>query len=278
MSGLKYYHLVPNYDEFPEDGGSLFLGSIIANPKMPQKSLNPESRKLPETEKVIKGIPFKDWESTVKKETNKKVSFWAKLVQVITLRFNWGYDASDEELFKFDLMTTKFFYPSDDYLKKAMTAPELKRHLETTTAGDPEPLYMVIGLKTVKGATITRKILKSKDIGGEFEADASSSGTVPVGLGMEGSKSTTNKDTRTFKTSDPLVIGYRIRKTRMTSDGNVEQNDETENAYFGIGEGSKEEDDKKWVIAGLDGNDGVASNLEMSLVIDEQGEDCQCVF
>ncbi|KIN03621.1 hypothetical protein OIDMADRAFT_177748 [Oidiodendron maius Zn] len=279
MSNLKYYFLVPNYDEFPENG-PLFLGSIIANPKMPAKSLNKECCKLPATEKVIEGTPIRDWKNTLRKGDNGESSLWAKFLEILKMGFNARFtsthEMSEEDVYEFDLMTTKFFEPSDAYLKSAMLRAGVKRHLQASS-GNNEPLFMVVGLKTVKGAKITQTIRSSKGRNTNLGMDGDK---VEFWFGKGGQSSSLQVETRKFTTEEPHVIGFRIREIKVTAGKSALRNDVTEGAYFEIDKELKSIEES-WTVEGLEGEDcslGVALNLDMSLVIDDQGGYCQCIY
>ena len=276
MAALKSYFLVPNYDDFPENG-PLFLGSIIANPKMPHKSLNEECRKLPETEHVINGTPFRNWRNTLERGDNGELSIWAKFLHILSSGFTSHYDMSEEDEFQFDLMATQFFSPSDDYLKTAMAKKKVRRHLRATTAGEAEPLYMVIGLKTVTGAKITQKIRQNKHRNGSMGID-----NLPgVGaIGGRGQNSSSQVETRTFNTFEPHIIGFRIRKIKINPDKSVEGEDVTEGAYFGV-DSNEKKTEASWLVTGLEKQDYGDNNslkLNACLVLDDQDESCYCIY
>lgn len=270
---MKQYFLVPNFDEFPEDG-PLFLGSIIANPKLPQHSLNEECRILPETEKVITGTGLTDYKITIKKGENGEYSFWAKLVEIITAGFVAQYATSEEDQFHFDQMETKWFIPSDGYVKSALSKREVRNYLKNMTSASAQPLYMVIGLKIVQGATITQTIRKNKGRDGNLASD-----NTQISLGLRGQGSSSHEETRTLHTSERHIIGFRIRRVEISPDRSITQDDFTTGACFGVNDA--EESEENWVVKGLGvedcGND-VGPNLEKVLVLEEEEGHCFCIY
>jgi hypothetical protein len=216
----KTYMLVPHHD-FPADG-PVVLGSIIPDPLDPGDSLNegerveipPESRHT--THKY-------DWEHTIESLKDGRVGVWARWMNMLGLGGNFGanFDTKTVDHYRFQTLETTYFSPSPDYVKEAVKKTAVRLFVEGTSY--KSPIYMITGLKTVRG--LGAKVTSKRSTGYEGSANFGISGMMPaspfaldagdVTLRHEGWEDTS------FRGSSDFVIGYRL--IRITFKKNAEQ-------------------------------------------------------
>jgi hypothetical protein len=117
-----------------------------------------------------------DWKKTVSIETRLSLGVYAQFLQLATGRLPLGPEMSVEysnktaNTFAFDTVTTLGFEPTQGYMEEAVKAPAVQ-----TWLGEPRQkfalvseLFIVTGIKLVKGAKIKYSISQSTTVKGNL--------------------------------------------------------------------------------------------------------------
>lgn len=117
---------------------------------------------------------------------------------------------SDISVFGFDTVETIQFIPKPEYLEKCIAGPAVKRYLEKSRYR--KPVYVITGIKIVRGANA--KTCQNRSKGGEtkVEADLTTISGAPIALGPEVNFRTESTTEMCFGGSSDFVFAYRVRK------------------------------------------------------------------
>jgi hypothetical protein len=266
----KTYFLSPDWD-FPV--GSIQLGSIISDRSFPQ-------RYLAKHDPVAFGIEVypsvkENFTDTIDESKTNKYGLWAQFLQI----FGLGAEASVSfskgtiEKYSFVLMKTEFFLPSKDFATAAAKITAVADFLEQTDY--EEPVYIITGIKTVAGASVTTVAKKGRGLHLKAGFDGTSSG-VPVTVGPEADHKKAEEERASFKNSSPVVFAYELSEMRLQRGGkDVTLKSHTKGALFGI-DGKKTVDLETEVV---EGPGKLEDGSEVVPAFDEGGEElCNCVL
>jgi hypothetical protein len=213
---LPQYQKATSYDLPPD---SVLLGSIIETPQFPDAILNKgQIVPIPEPTPVIHA----NWKDTVEHVKKGKIGIWARLVQIIGVVGEIGASGNNDDSYgySFEKLETRSFFPDQTYLNEALQKSRIKLYLEVS---EHAPIYMVTGVKVVRGANSTVKTAMAKNR--EAHANLGVSATVfgaAVSIGPEAKGSTSQKQTVSFGGPSDVgdltdfVIGYRLRLIEFT--------------------------------------------------------------
>lgn len=232
------YFLAPNCDFQPD--GLIALGSIIINPKTPQKSLNHRNNQRVTVPANELQESYKDnWEDTITSLRNNKITIWASFLQMIVglgADVSVGLKQGREDLYKFRRLETKYFEPDAAYIEESLKSEGVKGYIAATEY--KKPLYMITGVKIARGAHVTSKTTKAHQEMLKVGVDMTALTAVPVSGGPKMETSRTNERQVKFDGSSDYVFAYRVSKIRLRKDGKVKaQEDFNKGALFGVDEG-----------------------------------------
>jgi hypothetical protein len=266
---VKKYFLAPNWDCIPGDG-RIALGNIVALPINPVPAL--VSVKTAEEDAKVLRSSKTDVEWSQEKHGEKRFGIWTKFLQsVLGISIDLGVSrqSSQSVVFQFEKMVTEEIFLGEDedvYVKEAVKAKNVQRYLKRSKF--KKPVFMIVGIKWVTGAVVKR--VAKRDEGGKLlvSVDATGQG-VPVSLGPEISVSSGSGDSVSFKGSSDFVFALRVRKVRISQDGEVDTDEfgESDGAVFGD-EADEGGYAQKVKILGLEAGD--AGHTSGELVLDGQ--------
>ncbi|OIW32351.1 hypothetical protein CONLIGDRAFT_699045 [Coniochaeta ligniaria NRRL 30616] len=219
---VAYFFYAPTWDFTP--GGPIKLGNVLASVKTPELPLYtaqlPAENELFSTEK-------RQVEFSYEKLREGKFSIVTRFMSFLGIGFDVGTSGSrsSEENLAFDRLETTQFFPREEYLQKCVEAGIVRRFLEKSRYR--KPIYIITGLKIVKGAKA--KTLSTSSLGGNLGVDVDgtvwSGGAVPVGGGPEISGSMSRTRGTSWEESSDFVLAYRVQKVKVSKEGTV-KNDE----------------------------------------------------
>lgn len=260
---VKTYFLVPGWD-FPV--GSIQLGSVILDLSYPQRALN--SGKPITIDTIIHSSEKSNFKATVDRSKNRKIGLWAQFLDIFGLgsELSVQYDKDQVETYSLKQMRTDWFLPSKDFAQKSVQAPGVAELLEQMDY--KRPVYLITGLKTVEGASVTTVKSKGRKLHAKFGFDGTSV-AVPVTLGPEGEHISKESETVTFTNSSPIVFAFQLNKVMCKENKGIVQKEYTKGALFGVDEGENdlgkdafdieqtwEQGDSSKAISAVDENDG----------------------
>jgi hypothetical protein len=210
MASTKTYMLVPHHD-FPADG-PIALGSIIYDLLDPGESVNEnETIEIPADKKYT--AHKYDWEQVIESTKDGRGGIWARCLIILGLGGNVGatFDTITVDHYRFQDLETAYFSPTRAYIEESVDKPGVRRFLEGTRYA---PMYMVTGLKTVRGpgSQVTNKrsmVLGGHSNIGRVREMGSSPLILDSGDAVFHRASATHNS---FGGSTDFVIGYRLCK------------------------------------------------------------------
>jgi hypothetical protein len=231
-NAAKTYFIVPTWD-FPVR--SIKLGNLIADPNRPQSIL----RAAEAADLDTPTYPSDKYDFTQKIGATKKGKYglFARFCQVVGIgaEASVHHDEKRTEEYSFEHMHTEWFVPSEELVKKACTVPRVVDYLEQMNF--ETPVYMVTGVKTVEGASVTTDRSKGRGFFALFGVDGTPAG-IPLSLGSEASHDSDGTVFATFKNSSHIVFAFQLREIRC-KEGKINSNKEyLDGALFGVDKSS----------------------------------------
>ena len=285
MTPQKAYFEMPNFDYPP---GTIQLGQIIDNPKLPGSIIGQPYMPLPQSHESYKT----NWEKEKSRSLNGSTGIWAQFIAtVLDIRGNANGSLvwEDSSVLKFKRLETLFFSPdpSPEYVKSSMLQPTVKQYFENNLRKTP---YMITGIKVARGPEgIKRKVRKASG-NAQLKINGRASGEPASGGPHIGWKRSLMNE-ETFTASSDFVFAYRLRKIKIiwkTMD--IESKDFVRGAVYHEGLGAAEdgetEDTSEIVSANLEDRDlGIipdTKNIPLDWIIttvkdEEDEEDCVTV-
>jgi hypothetical protein len=209
----RSYILAPNFDCPPE--GPIAIGRIITDPFSPETCLNaggpipiPSSIRIHQTFKA-------DWESSRLSDDHRLHGIWGQFLSV----FGVGGDAGvglnrlENTAIHAKRLETRFIEHTDgldEWINKIMREPAVEKAIKRAKC--EKNLYLVVGVKIVSGASMTKADSKQIDVSVRLGAELSSIGAPGVQIGPEIAifKKRDAKDS--FEGSSDFVFAYRLKE------------------------------------------------------------------
>jgi len=171
--------------------------------------------------------------ATVDRSKDRKIGLWAEFLEIFGLggKLSVQYDKSQVETYSFTRMKTEWFLPSKEFVEKRVKSTEVAEFLDQMDY--KVPVYIITGLKTVEGASVT----STKSKGRTFHAKLGLDGTsvaAPVTIGPEGDYSTKESETVTFTNSTPIVFAFQLSKVSWKEKKGATMKEYTKGALFGV--------------------------------------------
>lgn len=255
-SRVKSWFLVPNWDLTTD---SVALGTVICEAL---GSLVAESNVLYRPVESDIGTevhapdPMNDFRVTVEQFKERKAGIFARFLQWIPA----GVDAKAEinqnaaEEYHIEEMKTKWFVPSSSLQKKAAESDKVADFLEVK--GGKEPVYMVTGIRTAKGTTVTTKKKFAKNLRAWFGIDLSSA-AVPFTVGTDAAEDASELELVSFKRPGEMIFAYQLHEIRRVGE-EVSGKEYHTGALLGL--------DEKQISKSISGN-----------MVDESSDDAECI-
>jgi hypothetical protein len=264
------YHLCPDFSISPPPDGHLTLGSIIKNLKVDGVShpLNLNSIvDIPPAEIFPQEGPHEitKFTRTLGELRSVEGSIWAKIFGPDGPggKLSFLRKRTDNETLTVESLLTRYFIPTEEYMKKALETPGVAIFVGVTQR--EVPVYLITGLKVAVGAKLSKTRTKSTHAAGE------ASGTDPH-TGTSAGASAAYKGDGTavagFDGSKPFVLGFRVRKIWWRRDG-VRQ---TSDSVAGSVLEDADDDGEPSILAGLEFDDFAVSN-DATIKVFEEKED-----
>ena len=282
----------------PPPTGPLTLGSIIRSTSSPQYPLNKASiPPIPEASLCPPDTEH-DWKKTVSTTRGTGLGVYAQFLQLATGGGGLvlGPEASvnrstrNVNTFAFDAITTLSFDPAQEYVQEAVKAPAVQAWLREPRQkfAFVSELFLVTGLKLVRGARIRYSTARSVMLGGKLGVDATSRGVMTtaaavkigdgnddddsnrnnnnnnhfgVGVGMtavgtslgaRGYWTSVDEDVTESHRESEFVFAFRVKRLRFGRRLRLE--DYTKGAFMAVG-GEEADDDECVLVEDVDGAD-----------------------
>ncbi|KAK7914365.1 hypothetical protein PG985_012068 [Apiospora marii] len=249
---VRNYFLAPSWDIPPDS--LILVGNIIVSPKLPVPTLVKPTELQPPSNGDIQTRTTKTnvaW--TREKASSGRFGIWTKFLVLLGVDVGTAFSKDSNEQFQFREMTTEECFPTNEYLQAAVDAKPVKDYLNRHSL-NPKPLYVVVGVKTVVGARVSRSSGRTASAESGFGVDAAAVGSpVPVSVGPEAAFSRSSRDTVSFDGSSDFVFAFRVRKLIVKSK-EIVQKDENRGAMFGESDGETDYS-SSFEVVGIDDKD-----------------------
>jgi hypothetical protein len=260
MSFTKTYFLCPTSDFIhPPPIGPLCLGSIIRSTAAPQFSLN-RSTTVPVTD-AYPPIIETDWAKTISVETGQSLGVFAQFLKLATLGSPLEADVKVEHIratssvFAFDTVTTFTFEPSQEYVDEAVKAPAVQAWLKQPQQrfSPYVSLYLVTGIKLVKGARIRFSKESETTFSSQIGLDLSALGAPLTTVGPKGDWTSAKAEETEFKRESEFVFAFCVKRLRFGRVVKVAKYNK--GAFLSTGDGEKEDDGEGVLVEDVNGCD-----------------------
>lgn len=244
MSFTKTYFLCPTSDFiFPPPTGPVCLGSIIRSTSAPQYPLN--RARVVTVANAFPPVVETDWKKTVSTETGLGLGVYAQFLQLATggLPFgpevDVGHSKRRANTFAFDTMTTLSFEPTQKYVEEAVKAPAVQTWLREPRQKFAlvSELFIVTGMKLVKGANIKYSTSQSTTVRGNLGIDMTTLGTI---FGPKGHWTSSNDDATESNRESEFVFAFRVKRLKFGR--RVKLEEYNKGAFMAVG-GTNDDDD-----------------------------------
>lgn len=255
MAFTKTYFLCPTSDFIhPPPTGPLSLGSIIRSTSSPQYPLN--RAKTVAVADAFPPVVETDWKKTVSTEKGVGLGVYAQFLQLasgglpVGPEVNVAHSNKTKSIFAFDTVTTLAFEPTQEYVQEAVKAPTIQTWLrEPKQKFAPSvSLYLVTGMKLVKGARIKYSTSQSTKVSGNIGIDVPALATT---FGPKGRWNSTNDDETEINRESEFVFAFRVKRLKFGRKLAVEEYNK--GAFLAIGD--EKDDGISVLVEDVDGSD-----------------------
>ncbi|RSL47889.1 hypothetical protein CEP53_009750 [Fusarium sp. AF-6] len=254
MSFTKTYFLCPTSDFiFPPPTGPLCLGSLIRSTSAPQYPLNRAS--VVAVANAFPPIVETDWNKTVSTEKGFGLGVYAQFLQLATggglplgPEVEVEHSNKMKNTFAFDTMTTLSFEPTQEYIEQAVKAPAVQAWLREPRQKFAlvNTLFLVTGMKLVKGAKIKYSTLQSTTVKGNLGIDVTALGTT---FGPKGHWTRADEDEVESTREAEFVFAFRVKRLRFGR--RVKLEEYSKGAFMAVG--NKADEDECVLVEDVDG-------------------------
>jgi len=287
----KTWFLVPGWDIPPS---AVQLGSLIADPTAPQRALLSAASAAAVAAETATQDPIttnntspppilhihaKDIHTTPPKKNFKMVlsdnhtntyGLWARFLHIFGLGAEGEvrFSKAIADSYAFEVMQTSFFVPTPTFAETAISTERVKNFLKA--AGKHTPLYIITGLKTVQGATVSTTRGKGRGFGGKVSLDLTSVGALMT-MGPGAEHESEEKVEVKWTCEGPITFAYQLERVKIGSKGAVLK-EFVEGAMFDADDREMEER----VAVELGGEEeGEHTDVDIVSAFDEEdGEEC----
>ncbi|KAF5988820.1 hypothetical protein FBULB1_1278 [Fusarium bulbicola] len=234
--------------------GPISLGSIIRSTSTPQYPLNRGS-----VVAIVDAFPpvvETDWKKTISKEKGLGLGIYAQFLQLASGGLPLGpemdieHSSKTANTFAFDTVTTFGFEPTQEYVKQAVQAPAVQTWLSEPRQkfGFVSELFLVTGLKLVKGAKIAYSTSQTTAIKGNMGIDVTALATT---FGPKGNWTRINDDSMESSRESEFVFAFRVKRLRFGR--RVKLEEYSKGAFMAVG--GKEDDEEGVIVEDVNGAD-----------------------
>jgi hypothetical protein len=241
MNFTKTYFLPPTLDFIPPPPyGPLTLGSILTSTALPHRPLNADA--VVPAPLNSPPITETNWRKTVSETTGCGLGIYAQFLQIVGLNNELSVDhrMSAESILAFDSLATLSFEPGPEYIAAAIQTPAVQSYLRNTKTwlGRSKAVYLVTGLKIVRGAQISYSTSISTELSANLGVDGTAA-AVPATIGLKGHWTKEKADKTSLDRADEFVFAFRVKKVTSKS-GQIKDENFNEGAFLSIGAGDDE--------------------------------------
>jgi hypothetical protein len=212
-----------------------------------------------------------DWKKTISVGKGFGLGVYAQFLQLATGGLCLGPDVNAEHsnktanAFAFDTVMTLAFEPTQEYVQEAIKAPAVQmwlREPKQKFAPVASSLFLVTGMKLVKGARIKYSTSQSTTVSGSISVDVPTLGAT---FRPQGHWVSINDDETEFNRESEFVFAFRVKRLKFGRRLKVEEYNK--GAFLAVG--GEKEDDESVLVEDVDGSD--IMNAKAVLDVTENG-------
>ncbi|KAK3176018.1 hypothetical protein OEA41_007340 [Lepraria neglecta] len=208
---VKTYFLSPGFEFPPPPDGLISLGSLLVEPKKPERSLN-KNKQVPVLGNATYKLHKENWKIHRPQLRDARGGVWAGFLKMI-VRIGGNNEINrshrENEIYKCKRLETQSFQLDDSYIYESLQNPRVKSYIEQ--GWFKKPVYMITGLKIARGVSAEATESKGNGVDGELGVDATATG-IPVSGGPKAKwMSKTNED-MSFTGSSDFVFAFQLIK------------------------------------------------------------------
>jgi hypothetical protein len=238
MNIIKTYILAPNFDIPAEGPNAMTLGHIISDPTTPDIALNKSTVAPFPADVFPTSISKPGWTGTICQIRSKKFGIWARFLESIGLGGEISSSRNTDSYFEFESLETKYFNPTDDYVKESMKSEGVHRFIKAGRY--KKPVYMITGLKIARGASALGSETSSHGGSGKFGFDGTATG-IPVTVGPEVELSSAKTNAVSFTGATGFAFAIRLQEISYTKGLEIVRREFTEGVVLGYDEAEDEQ-------------------------------------
>jgi hypothetical protein len=250
------YFLAPTRNNPPE--GFIQLGNILQAPDLPDDPLELASP-VPVTTPVTTHSEY-GWSWNVGKSTSTTASIWASFLEYLAevggeASLTWSRNKNME--WTAERITTLEFKPNEDWLNKIVEDTKIRQKLIKWKFWEySKDIYVVVGIKIAVGASLVTEFAREFGVSLHAGVDLTALG-LPADVGAGADHTREQHAGESVDKIDNFVIGYRIRKLKLSRKYEIKENKPHEyGAAFRDGDGKPVEQERIEILAdGLEEHD-----------------------
>lgn len=197
-----------------------------------------------------------DWKKTVSAEKALGLGIYAQFLQLASGGLPLGpevdvnYSNKTTNTFAFDTITTLAFDPTQEYIEEAVKAPAVQAWLREPRQKFSlvSELFVVTGMKLVKGAKIQYSTSRSTTVKGNLGIDVAALGTT---FGPKGHWTSTSDDATESNHESEFVFAFRVKRLKFGRRLKLEEHNK--GAFMAVG--GMKDDDECVLVEDVDGAD-----------------------
>lgn len=193
-----------------------------------------------------------DWRKTISTETGLGLGVYATFLQ-LAIGPEVGVERSNKTVhtFAFDAVTTVEFEPTKEYVEQAIKVAAVQAWLRQPKQrfAPVASLFLVTGMKLVKGASLKYSASQSVAATGNFSIDLTALGVLGTAVGPKGHWISAEEDGTELNRESEFVFAFRVKRLKFGWKNKVE--DYNKGAFLNVG--GDREDDRFVLIEDVDG-------------------------
>ncbi|KAF2121626.1 hypothetical protein BDV96DRAFT_641012 [Lophiotrema nucula] len=218
MANLKKsWFLAPTWDIPPT---AVCLGHLITDFTDPRYPINPiegglmagpQEITVPGIETEIFTDTSSNFSMEISGDSSTRLGIWGQFLRIIGISTEAKLVLSKgtANKYAFDEMVTQWFSPSATYVSLLVNTKNVRDFLEL--AGTKKPLYVITGVKSVSGATLSTSRSAGHTYNAKFGVDGAAAGA-PMTVGPEFERSSNEGLSITHYKDKPMVFAYQLMK------------------------------------------------------------------
>ncbi|KAH8896858.1 hypothetical protein GQ53DRAFT_890278 [Thozetella sp. PMI_491] len=264
----KTYFLAPSWSIRP---GEVALGSVISNPRTPQKPLSSPSLVQSIDTLVPEEFVETNCSGTAKKDKQWSVELFANVLEAVSIgpEASFTADSTFQVDYSCDTMSTSRFTPSLSYISKAAGDTAVKKYLKD--GGFRSKCFVITGIKTVSNVTITTLEEKKHEVTAQIGIEIP---VIQTTIGPKGSYSSGRLGTHTRTIEGPIVFAFELEAIRVNLRGRVKHEEYVDGAMLTKKDGPTADYIIERAGQTLDEDDVDEFDLQERTGIDERGDPC----